>query len=1197
MKNKSKIGNLVKLNPFSLDKININKRKPIIIKNTNINYNNPKLKSLSKNKILNDNLEKKFFNKTFSEHKKNNLFITKSNSQKKSFSFSAKEISDDIIRVVEKQLKLINSEEHIKNIVKILEIFRKELIHQLEAEYNENKINNILKENFENIIQYLAKFFSFYENKYSNCIISLRKIIKDLTLKMSNKSLDNIRYNTSENSSQIINNYTHNNNNIIIFDENKKKHFLNEEENIVNLINSLSSNIRISNKKYKSSLLNIANLIDFSNNKLIEMKNKLESMNTNIISKYNLNSKYLHESISDIDSIYSLNINLIQEVKILDDNQKTFFEKAKEIFNNLKINHKIKIKEYQKLFDSIQNIQSGNDSKSKENSINCYYTINNLSLCKNNKNKKFHNYYNIKGKRGKSLPSEIKSKINELKYFKLNLNNINNNKRTRNMNNFLNETDISYNNKSSNSYNMTNSFNSNNNITTNTNSFNTTNIVQNNNIFSIKDKNNDLNKSSFTIKSEQNNHENNLLHLAELMMEFINKMNNLQKSIINKRPNISQQKKDFEIFKKQLIEYIQTIINKNMNSNKKIIKNDNNNSNNKISNFLYNNIINEKSSDNIINNQNTISNYYFKNDKLQIIHNDEYIILTKNNSKNNDAQDIIFKLEKKNKELILELEKLKENNKNIIFDKNENESLKKSISKFIDLINNLLKEENIDSQNDKNIKINSNKEEIKIENNDNNNLDIEYISNLINKFQEYNNNLKIKLKKLNEEKEKLLRESNENLQQLEKYKKNLDEKSNINDEKENLNNKINNIFDEEEKNNNQKSKTSLNFDIEGDLSFKGESSIKNINNLINNNSEDNIKYTSSLDNNTNTTGSFANINSNLNKLNNNNSKNSSDMKNLNNNDLVEDNDKILENKKNEINDIEGHLDINKEILKFQNNLKNKIKSLEEEVQTEKNKNLNFFIEIKNDLCEFNEEKVPISKYTNLVNLYEKEQETNKILEKKYINYIENINNNLIKYYKKMNCELEIGNIQNNIITISTDENNGNNILGNNLNIKENKNNLNKDNNLHFDYSNMKKAISILEIDDINFESKNSNKNSKIKSLIEENNSLKKNEKLLLEQLNSIKSEIKEYKSIIKEKDEKIKGLNLTLERQTLLQKDNLYIPLRNGLELLITEINLTNKIKDILRVLLNISLYNKDEIEKIFKYKEKKKNIIGIFKF
>ena len=87
------------------------------------------------------------------------------------------------------------------------------------------------------------------------------------------------------------------------------------------------------------------------------------------------------------------------------------------------------------------------------------------------------------------------------------------------------------------------------------------------------------------------------------------------------------------------------------------------------------------------------------------------------------------------------------------------------------------------------------------------------------------------------------------------------------------------------------------------------------------------------------------------------------------------------------------------------------------------------------------------------------------------------------------------------------------------------------------------------------------------------------------------------KKILNEKEEKIKLLNKNLERQTLLQKDELYVPLRNGLELLITEITLTNKIKEILKVLLNISLYNNEEIEKIFKYREKKKNIIGIFKF
>ena len=66
--------------------------------------------------------------------------------------------------------------------------------------------------------------------------------------------------------------------------------------------------------------------------------------------------------------------------------------------------------------------------------------------------------------------------------------------------------------------------------------------------------------------------------------------------------------------------------------------------------------------------------------------------------------------------------------------------------------------------------------------------------------------------------------------------------------------------------------------------------------------------------------------------------------------------------------------------------------------------------------------------------------------------------------------------------------------------------------------------------------------------------------------------------IICEKDpkSKINVLNKNLERQTLLQKNELYVPLRNGLELLITEITLTNKIKEILKVfhflLMNYSL-------------------------
>ena len=1029
MKNKTKIKNLVKLNPFSLDKINYSNKKPVTIKNTNIN---PKIKIQTRNKIFNENLDKAFFNKTVNNFGNTNLFIRKSNSQKKQLELSINEIYDDIIRKVENQFKMINSEEYMKKLLKMFEIFQKELIFQIEGECDENKMKKILKSNFENIIQYFWNFFSFYENKCTNFIISLKKMIKDLISKLNYNSINNNGNNQSEKSNQIINNFTNNNNNnIIIFDENKKKHFFNEEENIVNLINNLSSNIRLRNKQYKSSFINIANLIDFSNTKLIELKNKLSSVYTNIIPKYksNFDLKHLNDSISDIDNLYSININLIEEVKLIDDNQKSFFQEAKDIFNNLKINHKIKIKEYQKLFESLQNIQTQNDSKSKENNINCYYTINNLSLWKKNNNNKIYNYHKIKGKRGKSLPNEIKSSINELKSFKLNLN-FNNKSRTRNLSNLLNETSISYNNKSNHSYNnnMTNSFNNSSpNVNRTGNSFNNTSILQNrNNIFSLKDESSKISRSflssNISNKKIKNENENELLYLAEMVMEFLDKMNILQQSIIKKELNVSQQKKDFTKFKKQLVEYIQSIVNnKDYNMSNKFIQNfvnnnininkNSSNTSNKITDFLYNNIINEKSNNNISNNNNNNNtNHYFQNDKLKVIHNDDYFIISTNN------QQI---LEQKNKELVEEIEKLKENNKNIIEEKNENEALRKYINKFIISINSFMEESNSNTKEEKSPQKNEYSKDI---------------NTVINKFVEYANNIKLNLKKLKEEKDILLKESGKN----ELDNDNLKNKNNMGIVKENNSNE-----EGVEKANNKKSKISLIFDTEGDLSFKGES-LKNSNNF-NNAEDDNNKISLPLIDN-NTTGSFTNIISSLNKLDNN------DINTINNNnDFVEDYKKVknnrydINNNDDESNNSDQNLNINKEILKYQNNLKNKIKLLEEEVEIQKNKNLNFFIEMKNELYDLNEEKIPLDKYTNLLKLYEKEKENNKILEKKYIEIVEKILNNLVKYFKKMNINLETESMENNILTSSTEDKFIN---------KKNKYN---SNNLNFDYSNMKKG--------------------------------------------------------------------------------------------------------------------------------------------
>ena len=59
--------------------------------------------------------------------------------------------------------------------------------------------------------------------------------------------------------------------------------------------------------------------------------------------------------------------------------------------------------------------------------------------------------------------------------------------------------------------------------------------------------------------------------------------------------------------------------------------------------------------------------------------------------------------------------------------------------------------------------------------------------------------------------------------------------------------------------------------------------------------------------------------------------------------------------------------------------------------------------------------------------------------------MEKIHNNLVKYFKKMNFNLESENMENNILTSLTEDN-----------FPTNKNKYNS-NNLNFDYSNMKKG--------------------------------------------------------------------------------------------------------------------------------------------
>ena len=107
---------------------------------------------------------------------------------------------------------------------------------------------------------------------------------------------------------------------------------------------------------------------------------------------------------------------------------------------------------------------------------------------------------------------------------------------------------------------------------------------------------------------------------------------------------------------------------------------------------------------------------------------------------------------------------------------------------------------------------------------------------------------------------------------------------------------------------------------------------------------------------------------------------------------------------------------------------------------------------------------------------------------------------------------------------------------------------------------------------------------RIEELIKENKKLEENESLLLTQLSELKKELKQNRDII----ENLKGKNFEYCREFLY-------PLRNALERLIFEIKLTNKIKEVLNIILSLASYTDEQIQVMYQYKEKKKNFFNMF--
>ena len=951
----------------------------------------------------------------------------------------------------------------------------------------------------------------------------------------------------------------------------------------------------------------MAKLIEESNNGLVELKNKLDQFSNQLKMKYmqdiqykNNSNLYIDDIITDVENLYSMNVNIIEDVKILDTNQTSFYEEAKEIFNHLKINHSKKLKEFHILFKSISCIQSNTNSNQQ-----------------------------IIKKRGKSSSynrDDRKQSGEEEKYKEKNNDELNNRKNKMNKNNSSKNFDIknNYDNISSNLINE---------------DFNNINIyILAEEVMEFFNKMKKLQESIVKKTSGTNQMKIDFERYKKKLVKLLNNI------ISNKnKENINQPNSNKKLIKSNDND---TIIINNKNNNNDIIVNNNEsikimfNTKNKIikvEDFQIINII--KTKKNIIENKDEeisnelqtkynnlleeINNKSQEMNKMQdkinklLIENNE--LNTKNKKYEKDNQVLLSKVnntnnsEKKNKtnnfkefekvnidDIISSSNNINNNSINSnqeIFKltdsdaklKQENQNLKKLMNKCVHIIFESIKEtspnmveDGISEESEDKIKNNKNNQD---ENEEEDEFDLEYITEAVKKFQTYNTDMAKNLKKAEEDKEKYEKEAHDNLVKAEAYKNALDQAIN----RINLGDESNSDIAEKSQN-----KRQFTFDGEGEISFKENigTTINNNNNLYLKNSKNENEIKNKNDINTNDNN---NMNEEINKL------------------II--NSNIEENNYDKSKNNEDVNKVNKDLLKVQQNLIEKIKYLEEEIEKNKTTIHNLFIESGNDIYDSNEMTVSLVKYNRLLKLLETEQERNKNLEEKYIAFINEIteelslnniykNNNNISNKLKTNSKEEKNKIDDDNIDFE-DHSNKNNI---NNHKKINKNRTYGELNAHNDnyLSLLNKDININGDEEENDDENDDNikvnrsnsglyKNLRMQELIEENKDLKEKENLLSTQLITIKQELKETRYFLDEMKNKNIELAQEIESQGTLRNQNVIGSLRNCLERLITEIKITNKIKEILIVLLGLASYTDEQIDIIFKYKEKKKNIINIF--
>lgn len=314
--------------------------------------------------------------------------------------------------------------------------------------------------------------------------------------------------------------------------------------------------------------------------------------------------------------------------------------------------------------------------------------------------------------------------------------------------------------------------------------------------------------------------------------------------------------------------------------------------------------------------------------------------------------------------------------------------------------------------------------------------------------------------------------------------------------------------------------------------------------------------------------------------------------------------------------------INNDLIKIQNDLLKKINAKDEEL--EKNQEtINNLLTINNSSTNINsnniKDKMVISaeKYHQLLQLYTNEQDKNHELRASYYSFIneftefvQNGKNDKNKNKSKQNSlerkeEITLGNEEN------SKDNNYNNeeevsLEGYNQSLDNYMNKANmlienqegKKNRTHGQIkSKQKDYLGMLNEKDLlsNHSAAGGMNEIQLNEILLEKKSLEEQEELLMTQLTALKTELKETREQVKALIVENTKLKEDLADGGSLKRDDIIGTLRNALDKLIPEIQITTKVKEFLTVILRVVGYSDEQIMTIYQSKEKKKGFFNRF--